>query len=101
MKKFISVMLVAAMAATALTGCGSNSSSSSKKDADKYYIGGIGPTTGATAIYGTAVKNGAQIAVDEINAAGGINGKQIEYRFEDDQNDADRKSTRLNSSHRL
>ena len=90
MKKFISVMLVAAMAVTALTGCGSNSSSSSKKDADKYYIGGIGQTTGATAIYGTAVKNGAQIAVDEINAAGGINGKQIEYRFEDDQNDAEK-----------
>lgn len=90
MRKFISVMLVAAMAVTALTGCGSNSSSSSKKDADKYYIGGIGPTTGATAIYGTAVKNGAQIAVDEINAAGGINGKQIEYRFEDDQNDAEK-----------
>ena len=90
MKKFISVMLVAAMAETALTGCGSNSGSSSKKDADKYYIGGIGPTTGATAIYGTAVKNGAQIAVDEINAAGGINGKQIEYRFEDDQNDAEK-----------
>lgn len=90
MKKFLSVMLVAAMAVTALTGCGSNSGSSSKKDADKYYIGGIGPTTGATAIYGTAVKNGAQIAVDEINAAGGINGKQIEYRFEDDQNDAEK-----------
>ena len=90
MKKFISVMLVAAMAVTALTGCGSNSGSSSKKDADKYYIGGIGPSTGATAIYGTAVKNGAQIAVDEINAAGGINGKQIEYRFEDDQNDAEK-----------
>ena len=90
MRKFISVMLVAAMAVTALTGCGSNSSSSSKKDADKYYIGGIGLTTGATAIYGTAVKNGAQIAVDEINAAGGINGKQIEYRFEDDQNDAEK-----------
>ena len=90
MKKFISIMLVAAMAVTALTGCGSNSGSSSKKDADKYYIGGIGPTTGATAIYGTAVKNGAQIAVDEINAAGGINGKQIEYRFEDDQNDAEK-----------
>lgn len=90
MKKFISVMLVVAMAVTALTGCGSNSGSSSKKDADKYYIGGIGPTTGATAIYGTAVKNGAQIAVDEINAAGGINGKQIEYRFEDDQNDAEK-----------
>ena len=97
MKKFISVMLVAAMAATALTGCGSNSSSSSKKDADKYYIGGIGPTTGATAIYGTAVKNGAQIAVDEINAAGGINGKQIEYRFEDDECDAEKSVNAYNT----
>ena len=97
MKKFISVMLVAAMAVTALTGCGSNSESSSKKDADKYYIGGIGPTTGATAIYGTAVKNGAQIAVDEINAAGGINGKQIEYRFEDDQNDAEKSVNAYNT----
>ena len=97
MKKFISVMLVAAMAVTALTGCGSNSSSLSKKDADKYYIGGIGPTTGATAIYGTAVKNGAQIAVDEINAAGGINGKQIEYRFEDDQNDAEKSVNAYNT----
>ena len=97
MKKFISVMLVAAMAVTALSGCGSNSGSSSKKDADKYYIGGIGPTTGATAIYGTAVKNGAQIAVDEINAAGGINGKQIEYRFEDDQNDAEKSVNAYNT----
>ena len=97
MKKFISVMLVAAMAVTALTGCGSNSGSSSKQDADKYYIGGIGPTTGATAIYGTAVKNGAQIAVDEINAAGGINGKQIEYRFEDDQNDAEKSVNAYNT----
>ena len=97
MKKFISVMLVAAMAVTALTGCGSYSGSSSKKDADKYYIGGIGPTTGATAIYGTAVKNGAQIAVDEINAAGGINGKQIEYRFEDDQNDAEKSVNAYNT----
>ena len=97
MKKFISIMLVAAMAVTALTGCGSNSGSSSKKDADKYYIGCIGPTTGATAIYGTAVKNGAQIAVDEINAAGGINGKQIEYRFEDDQNDAEKSVNAYNT----
>ena len=97
MKKFISIMLVAAMAVTALTGCGSNSGSSSKKDADKYYIGGIGPTTGPTAIYGTAVKNGAQIAVDEINAAGGINGKQIEYRFEDDQNDAEKSVNAYNT----
>ena len=33
-----------------------------------FKIGGIGPTTGDAAIYGTAVKNGIQLAVDEINA---------------------------------
>ena len=50
-------------------------------------IGGIGPISGGTAIYGQAVMNGAQIAVDEINAAGGINGMTIDYQFEDDEND--------------
>jgi len=56
---------------------------------DTVKIGGIGPTTGDAAIYGTAVMNGAQIAVDEINAAGGINGVQIDYRFEDDVADGE------------
>lgn len=51
-------------------------------------IGGIGPLTGGAAVYGIAVKNGAQLAVDEINAAGGIGGMQIEYKFEDDEHDA-------------
>lgn len=53
-------------------------------------IGGIGPTTGDNAIYGNAVKNGVQLAVDEINADGGINGYQIEYQFEDDQSDSEK-----------
>ena len=48
-------------------------------------FGGTGPLTGTTAIYGTAVMNGAQIAVDEINAAGGINGSQVNWIFEDDE----------------
>lgn len=51
-------------------------------------IGGIGPTTGGAAVYGLAVMNAAQLAVDEINAAGGINGMQIEFQFEDDEHDA-------------
>ncbi|MFP3154827.1 ABC transporter substrate-binding protein [Lachnospiraceae bacterium ZAX-1] len=55
-----------------------------------FYIGGIGPLTGGAAIYGVAVKNGAQIAVDEINAAGGINGTQIAYNFQDDEHDAEK-----------
>lgn len=62
-----------------------------------FKIGGIGPTTGAAAIYGTAVMNGAQIAVDEINAAGGINGYQIAYKFEDDQHDAEKSVNAYNS----
>ncbi len=94
MKKAVSVLLVAAMAITALTGCGS---SSSAKSSDTFYIGGIGPTTGAAAIYGTAVKNGAQIAIDEINEAGGIDGYKIEYKFEDDQHDAEKSVNAYNT----
>ncbi len=50
-------------------------------------IGGTGPLTGGAAIYGNAVKNAAQIAVDEINAQGGL---QFELRYEDDQHDAEK-----------
>ncbi|NLO10456.1 MAG: ABC transporter substrate-binding protein [Clostridiales bacterium] len=56
----------------------------------KFYIGGIGPITGGAAVYGQHVMNAAQIAVDEINAAGGINGALIEYRFEDDVHDPEK-----------
>ena len=47
-------------------------------------IGGIGPLTGDNAQYGNAVKLGAELAVAEINAAGGINGYEVEFRMEDD-----------------
>ena len=50
-------------------------------------IGGTGPLTGGAAIYGMAVKNAAEIAVEEINAKGGI---QFELRFEDDTHDAEK-----------
>ena len=52
-----------------------------------FKIGGTGPLTGGAAIYGTAAANGAQIAVDEINAMGGI---QFELRYEDDAHDAEK-----------
>ena len=55
-----------------------------------FKIGGIGPVTGAAAAYGIAVKNGAELAVKEINAAGGINGCQIEFNFQDDENDPEK-----------
>ena len=58
-----------------------------KKDADTIKIGSIGPLSGAVAVYGTEAKNGAILAVEEINAAGGINGKLIEFISEDDEGD--------------
>lgn len=94
MKKAVSIFLVLAMAVGCFAGCGSKEA---KKDADKFYIGGIGPTTGDAAIYGTAVMNGAQIAVDEINKAGGVNGKQIEFNFQDDQSDAEKSVNAYNT----
>ena len=86
MKKVVSMLLVLTMAVSCLAGCGGGSVKE-EKAADTFYIGAMGPTTGAAAIYGNAVKNGAQIAVDEINEAGGINGAKIEYNFQDDEHD--------------
>lgn len=114
-KRFLSLGLAMAMAAS-LTACGSSSSTtetttaaaadattaaagaSSEASSDKVFkIGGIGPVTGAAAVYGLAVKNGAQIAVDEINADGGINGYQIEFNFQDDEHDAEKSVNAYNT----
>lgn len=62
-----------------------------------FKIGGIGPVTGAAAAYGTSVKNGIDLAVKEINAAGGINGYQIEYNFQDDENDPEKSINAYNT----
>ena len=96
LKKAASVALAAALVVS-MAACGSDNGGSGSRDADKFYIGGIGPTTGDNAIYGTAVKNGIQLAVDEINEAGGINGYQIEYSFEDDQSDAEKSVNAYNT----
>lgn len=114
-KGVLSLSLALAMAAS-LTACGSSSSTtettaaaaadattaaagaSSEASSDKVFkIGGIGPVTGAAAVYGLAVKNGAQIAVDEINADGGINGYQIEFNFQDDEHDAEKSVNAYNT----
>ncbi len=110
-KKLVSMFLALALAAS-LVGCGDGNEGAGDGDtaqegADSaddagasegsFKIGGIGPITGNTALYGKAVQNGAQIAVDEINAAGGINGYQISYKFEDDQNDAEKSVNAYNS----
>ena len=97
MKKTLSMLLAGAMLATALTGCGSSastgsdstdSSTDSSASGAAFKIGGTGPLTGAAAIYGNAAKNGAQIAVDEINAEGGD--IQFELNYQDDEHDAEK-----------
>jgi branched-chain amino acid transport system substrate-binding protein len=93
MKKILSIVLTVAMTAAMLVGCGSTEQAGS----DVFKIGGIGPITGGAAVYGNAVKNGAQIAVDEINEAGGINGVQIEYKSEDDELNAEKSVNAYNS----
>ena len=84
--------MVAAMTVSMAAGCGSKSEGekSSGSDSEVIKIGAIGPVTGAAAVYGQAVKNGAELAVEEINAAGGINGAQVEFKFEDDEHDAEK-----------
>ena len=83
MKKILCMMLALVMMAC-MVACGGAQGDNSD---DVIKIGGIGPLTGSYANYGTSVRNGAKIAVDEINAAGGIDGKQIELLFEDSQTD--------------
>ncbi|MBP3280685.1 MAG: ABC transporter substrate-binding protein [Butyrivibrio sp.] len=96
MKKFnkvFSAVLASAMAASLLAGCGGAAAGGS----NTFKIGAIGPLTGAAAAYGNAVVNGAQIAVDEINEAGGINGVQIEYKSEDDELNAEKSVNAYNT----
>ena len=108
MKKRLVSLALAAVLAVSAVGCGSSSDSSSSTadsaqsteaaaDGATFKIGGIGPITGGAAIYGQAVMNAAQMAVDKINADGGINGYQVEFRFEDDEHDAEKSVNAYNS----
>ncbi len=108
LKKALCVALTAALAVTAFAGCGSKPSDQenaggSSPDAaagteasgadtagGTIKIGGIGPLTGGAAVYGIAVKNGAELAVKEINEAGGIGGMQVEINYQDDEHDAEK-----------
>ena len=82
-----------------LAGCGNSGSSSagssSSGSADTFKIGNIGPLTGAAAIYGNATKNGAQLAVDEINAAGGS--IKLEHNCQDDEHDPEKSVNAYNN----
>ena len=99
-KKFVALFAAAAMLVGTVAGCGG----SADKEADSsgsgeavIKIGCIGPTTGGAALYGLAVKQGAELAVKEINEAGGINGVQIEFQMEDDEHDAEKSVNAYNS----
>ncbi len=105
-KRVFSAVLASAMVVSMLAGCGDaapsgsgseGSDAGSSSGGSVFKIGAIGPFTGAAAAYGNAVKNGAQIAVDEINAAGGINGTMIEYKSEDDELNAEKSVNAYNT----
>lgn len=81
-KKLLSMVVLATLSLTSLVGCGS------QKSEDEILIGGIGPLTGDASSYGTSVKNGAELFLDEYNANGGFDGKKIKLLFEDDEADA-------------
>ncbi|MEE1040229.1 MAG: ABC transporter substrate-binding protein [Lachnospiraceae bacterium] len=100
MKKFWKTTLAVAMSAfmaASLAACGGGSSSSSapantesEAPSGAIKIGGSGPLTGPAAVYGNAVKTAAEMAVEEINAKGGV---QFELQFEDDKHDAEEAAT--------
>ena len=81
MKKFVKFASVACASAMLL------STTAFAEEGATFKIGAIGPMTGAAAAYGNAVMNAAQIAIDEINEAGGVNGAQLEFNPQDDEND--------------
>lgn len=91
MKKFL-CMMMAVLMVLAMAACGgepANSGGNDTPDATTVKIGGIGPLTGAYANYGLSEKNGAELAVKEINEAGGIAGKQIELSYQDSQGESE------------
>ncbi len=75
--KVLALCICLTMVAACFVGCG-------KKD-DVITIGLTGPLTGGASIYGIAVRNSAQLAVDEINEAGGLNGVKFALDMRDDQ----------------
>ena len=85
-------------AALALTACGGSSSTAASTAAgsaagsaasgDTIKVGVLGPMTGDVSVYGLAVINGATLYLEQVNANGGVNGKQLEVITMDEQGDA-------------
>ena len=93
--KITALILSLVMCLGLFAGC--NSSDSYTANNTEFVIGVSGPLTGGTAMYGNAVKNAAQIAVDEINAAGGLNGIKFKLVVTDDKHDANNVATNYSS----
>ena len=100
----LSLAATAALTVSLLAGCGGSGTAntsapggpdapSGSSSAATIKIGGIGPLTGSAAVYGVATQQGAQLAVDEINAKGGL---QFELNFQDDENDAEKATNAYN-----
>ena len=86
--KVVAVLACLCMVAGAFVGC------NSEKKSDEIVIGLSGPLTGGAAVYGIAVKNAAQMAVDEINAEAEANGGlKLKLIALDDQHDATKVET--------
>lgn len=107
LRKGLTLVAITAMCAMGFTGCGESQTTSGETNnnevadastegesegtsGEAYKIGGMGPLTGDYASYGTSVKQGAEIAINEINAAGGVNGHNLELIFEDDECDEEK-----------
>lgn len=82
MKKILGILSAAVLALT-LASC-------SKAESNSVKIGGIFPLSGQVAVYGVECKNGVDLAIEEINAAGGINGKPVVLVSEDDEGNPDK-----------
>lgn len=80
MKNVVSAVSVLVAVTTIFAGC--------SKKTGTIKIGGVAPLSGGVAVYGVECKNGIDLAVAEINAAGGINGQMLEFICEDDEGDA-------------
>ncbi len=85
------VLLMACTMLLSLAACGGGKNYTAKNK--EFVIGFSGPLTGDAAVYGTAVKNSAQMAIDEINAAGGLNGVKFKLVATDDTHDAKKVAT--------
>ncbi len=94
-KKF-AIIALSCMMVFALAACGGGGGSSESSGAGELHIGGIGPLTGPAALYGQAVKNGAEIAVKEINEAN-PDGVQIVFDMQDDEHDPEKSVNAYNT----